>query len=201
MCMRPQRRSSRLMGQGQSKRGYKKLEMATLGGGCFWCTEAVFSAMKGVIKVEPGYSGGRLPNPTYGQVSTGTTGHTEVVQITFDPSVISFREILEVFFTMHDPTTLNRQGADMGTQYRSVVFYHDKKQKAATETLIAELNNVKTYDSPIVTQVEPFRAFYKAEAYHKNYFQRNPEQSYCRLVIAPKIAKLREHYQSKLRKM
>jgi len=180
------------MATDQSKRDCRQLETATLGGGCFWCTEAVFSKMGGVIKVEPGYSGGKLENPTYEQVSTGTTGHAEVVQIAFDPNIISFRQILEVFFKMHDPTTPNRQGADIGTQYRSVVFYHSGEQKITTEQLIEELNNAKVFDSPIVTQIEPFKAFYKAEDYHKEYFRQHPEQSYCKLVIAPKIAKLRE---------
>ena len=180
------------MATDQSKRDCRQLETATLGGGCFWCTEAVFSKMGGVIKVEPGYSGGKLENPTYEQVSTGTTGHAEVVQIAFDPNIISFRQILEVFFKMHDATTLNRQGADVGTQYRSVVFYHSREQKTTTEQLIEELDNAKVFDSPIVTQVERFKAFYKAEDYHKEYFNRHPEQSYCKLVIAPKIAKLRE---------
>ena len=180
------------MSKYRSKGDSIQLEMATLGGGCFWCTEAVFSKIKGVKNVEPGYSGGKLANPTYEQVSTGRTGHAEVVQITFDPCIISFRQILEVFFKMHDPTTPNRQGADVGTQYRSVVFYRSREQKTTTEQLIEELNNAKVLDSPIVTQVEPFKAFYKAEDYHKEYFKRHPEQSYCRLVIAPKIAKLRE---------
>jgi len=175
------------------------VEVATLGDGCFWCTEAVFSEIKGVVKVESGYSGGSLENPSYEQVSTGTTGHAEVVQITFNPSIISFREILKVFFAMHDPTTLNRQGADVGTQYRSVVFYHDRKQKATTEKLIEEVNNEQIYDAPIVTKVEPFKAFYKAEDYHKDYFKSHPEKPYCKLVIAPKIAKLRENYQDKLK--
>jgi len=181
-----------VMGQGQSKRGSRKKEFATLGGGCFWCTEAVFGEMIGVIRVEPGYSGGQLANPTYEQVSTGTTGHAEVVQITFDADVISFREILESFFAMHDPTTLNRQGSDMGTQYRSIIFYHNSEQKAISQELIGELDNAKAYDAPIVTQVKPFKAFFKAEDYHKNYFKRNPEKPYCRLIIAPKIAKFRK---------
>jgi len=176
----------------QSKRDCRQLETATLGGGCFWCTEAVFSKIEGVTRVEPGYSGGKLENPTYEQVSTGTTGHAEVVQIAFDPNIISFRQILEVFFEMHDATTLNRQGADVGTQYRSVVFYHNREQKTTAEQLIEELDNAKVFDSPIVTQVERFKAFYKAEDYHKEYFKLHPEQSYCKLVIAPKIAKLRE---------
>lgn len=175
------------------------MEVATLGGGCFWCTEAVFGELKGVVKVEPGYSGGSLANPTYEQVSAGTTGHAEVVQITFDPSIISFREILEVFFATHDPTTLNRQGADVGTQYRSVLFYHDREQKAKIEKLIEELDNEKIYGAPIVTKVEPFKIFYEAEDYHKDYFKSNPAQPYCRLVIAPKIAKLRKNYRDKLK--
>ena len=183
---------SRPMAKDQSKRDCRQLEIATLGGGCFWCTEAVFSKIKGVKNVEPGYSGGKLANPTYEQVSTGTTGHAEVVQVTFDPNITSFRGILEVFFKIHDPTTPNRQGADVGTQYRSVVFYHSREQKTTTEQLIHELNNAKVFDSPIVTQIEPFKVFYKAEDYHKEYFRQHPEQSYCKLVIAPKIAKLRE---------
>ncbi len=175
------------------------VEVATLGGGCFWCTEAVFNEIKGVVNVEPGYSGGALANPTYEQVSTGTTGHAEVVQITFHNNIISFRELLEVFFSMHDPTTLNRQGADVGTQYRSVVFYHDAKQKDTVEKFIEELNNARTYGAPIVTKVEPFKAFYKAESYHMDYFKNHIEQPYCRLIIAPKIAKLRKKYQSRLK--
>jgi peptide-methionine (S)-S-oxide reductase len=180
------------MSKHQSKGDSRQLEIATLGGGCFWCTEAVFSEIKGVKTVESGYSGGKLTNPTYEQVSTGRTGHAEVVQITFDPNIISFRQILEVFFQVHDPTTPNRQGADVGTQYRSVIFYHSREQKITTEQLIEKLNNSKVFDSPIVTQVEPFEAFYKAEDYYKEYFKRHPGQSYCKLVIAPKIAKLRE---------
>ena len=180
------------MSKEQPKGDFRQLEIATLGGGCFWCTEAVFNKIKGVKNVEPGYSGGKLATPTYEQVSTGRTGHTEVVQITFDPNTISFRQILDVFFKMHDPTTPNRQGADVGTQYRSIVFYHSREQKTTTEQLIHELNNAKVFDSPIVTQVEQFKAFYKAEHYHKEYFKRHPEQSYCKLVIAPKIAKLHE---------
>lgn len=188
------------MGQDRSKNNSGYMEVATLGGGCFWCTEAVFSEIKGVVKVEPGYSGGQLENPTYEQVSKGTTGHAEVIQITFDPNIISFKEILEVFFAVHDPTTLNRQGADVGTQYRSVIFYHSDEQKATAMELIGELNDAKILDSPIVTQVEPFKAFYKAEDYHLNYFKSHPEQPYCQLVIAPKIVKLKEHYKDKLKK-
>ncbi len=178
----------------------KKMEVATLGGGCFWCTEAVFDEIKGVEKVESGYSGGTLPHPTYEQVSRGTTGHAEVVQITFDRNVISFKEILEIFFTVHDPTTLNRQGADVGPQYRSVIFYHNNEQKTIAEQVIDGLSSAKIWDTPIVTQIEQFKAFYKAEDYHDKYFERNPEQAYCRLVITPKIAKLRKYYREKLKK-
>ncbi len=170
----------------------KKLEVATLGGGCFWCTEAIFAEIKGVVKVEPGYSGGKIRNPTYEVVSTGTTGHAEVVQITFDPSSTSFREILDVFFATHDPTTLNRQGADFGTQYRSVIFYHNDEQKTIAENVIKELDNDNVFNAKIVTQVMPFKAFYEAEDYHKDYFKRNSRDIYCKLVIAPKISKLRK---------
>ena len=176
-----------------------RLEVATLAGGCFWCTEAVFQEIKGVVTVETGYSGGSIPNPTYEQVSTGTTGHAEAVQILFDPSIISFREILEIFFATHDPATLNRQGADFGHQYRSAVFYHNDKQRANAEEVIEELTSEKIYDLPIVTEVEPFEAFYKAEDYHKDYFKKHLEQPYCRVVISPKIAKLRKKFRDKLK--
>lgn len=175
-------------------------EVATLGGGCFWCTEAVFGELEGVVEVEPGYSGGTKANPTYEEVCTGTTGHAEVVRITFDPKVITFKEILEIFFTIHDPTTLNRQGSDVGTQYRSVIFYHDDQQKTVAEQVIREISEAKVWNAPIVTQVEPFKVFYKAEDYHKDYFKRHPELAYCRVVIAPKLVKLRKLYRSKLKK-
>ena len=175
-------------------------EVATLGGGCFWCTEAIFNELKGVEKVESGYSGGTVPNPTYEQVCTGATGHAEVVQITFDPSVISFKEILQVFFTLHDPTTLNRQGGDVGTQYRSAIFHHNQEQKATAEQVIKETEASGIWNAPIVTQVEPFTAFYKAEEYHQEYFKNNRYQPYCQMVIAPKVAKLRTYYHEKLRK-
>ncbi len=175
-------------------------EVATLGGGCFWCTEAVFGELEGVVEVEPGYSGGTKANPTYEEVCTGTTGHAEVVRITFDPKVITFKEILEIFFTIHDPTTLNRQGNDVGTQYRSVIFYHDDQQKTVAEQVIREISEAKVWNAPIVTQVEPFKVFYKAEDYHKDYFKRHPELAYCRVVIAPKLVKLRKLYRSKLKK-
>jgi len=177
----------------------KRTEVATLGGGCFWCTEAVFNLVKGVDKVESGYSGGKLENPTYEQVSTGTTGHAEVVQISFNPDVISFKEILEIFFLSHNPTTLNRQGNDVGTQYRSVIFYHDDQQRATAEKMIKELTEAKAWKAPIVTQIEPFRTFYRAEEYHRNYFRHHPESSYCRFVIAPKIDKFQEHYRTRLK--
>ncbi len=177
----------------------KQSEVATLGGGCFWCTEAVFSLLEGVEKVEAGYSGGKMENPTYEEVSTGTTGHAEVVQISFNPNVISFKGILEVFFSSHDPATLNRQGNDVGTQYRSVIFYHDDQQKAIAEKVIKELTETKTWNMPIVTQIEPFKIFYNAEKYHQNYFKNHPEKSYCSIIIAPKIDKLKQHYLGKLK--
>ncbi|HYY57502.1 MAG TPA: peptide-methionine (S)-S-oxide reductase MsrA [Pyrinomonadaceae bacterium] len=175
-------------------------EVATLGGGCFWCTEAVFDDLNGVEAVESGYSGGATPNPTYAQVCTGRTGHAEVIQVTFDPRVVSFKEILEVFFTVHDPTTLNRQGADVGTQYRSVIFYHDEEQRRTAEQVIRELEAEHIWDAPVVTQLAPFETFYKAEDYHQEYFRLNGEQPYCRVVVAPKVAKFRQHYREKLKK-
>jgi peptide-methionine (S)-S-oxide reductase len=175
-------------------------EVATIGGGCFWCTEAVFSELKGVIKVESGYSGGTVVNPNYQQVCTGRTGHAEVVQITFDPKIISYKEVLEIFFTVHDPTTLNRQGADTGTQYRSIIFYHNDQQKKTAEQVIREITNAGLWDGPIVTQLEPLKAFYKAEDHHQRYFENNPAQPYCQVVIAPKVRKFREHYREKLTK-
>ncbi len=174
-------------------------QVATLGGGCFWCTEAVFDQLQGVEHVESGYSGGTAANPSYRQVCTGTTGHAEVIQITFDPQVVSYREILDVFFTVHDPTTLNRQGADVGTQYRSVIFYHDEEQKRIAEEVIAELEAKKAFHDPIVTEVVPFKAFYKAEDYHQEYFQLHGYEPYCRMVIAPKVKKFKEHYGEKLK--
>jgi peptide-methionine (S)-S-oxide reductase len=175
------------------------VDITTLGGGCFWCTEAVFRELKGVVKVESGYSGGTVANPSYEQVCTGKTGHAEVVQITFDPTKITFKELLQIFFTVHDPTTLNRQGGDVGTQYRSVIFYHNNNQKAAAEQAIKEIGAAKIWDGPIVTQVEPFKVFYKAEGYHQEYFEHNPGQQYCQIVIAPKVRKFREHYREKLK--
>jgi peptide-methionine (S)-S-oxide reductase len=174
-------------------------EVATLAGGCFWCLEAVYDELRGVEKVESGYSGGLVSNPTYRQVCTGTTGHAEVVQVTFDPEVVSFREILEVFFTIHDPTTLNRQGADVGPQYRSAVFYHDEEQRRITEEVISKLEAEGVWDDPIVTEVTPFEAFYVAEDYHQEYFQNNEYQPYCQVVIAPKVAKFRKQYLARLK--
>src|SRR5262245_17328724 len=175
-------------------------EVATLAGGCFWCLEAVYDELNGVTDVVSGYSGGQRPNPTYDQICSGATGHAEVVQITFNPAVVSFRELLEVFFTIHDPTTLNRQGADVGTQYRSAVFYHSPEQKQTAEQVIAELNKAGIWDAPIVTEVTPLKQFYPAEDYHQEYFARNPGQGYCQFVVAPKVAKFRSKYLQKLKR-
>jgi peptide-methionine (S)-S-oxide reductase len=175
-------------------------EVATLGGGCFWCLEAVFDDLRGVEHVESGYAGGHAPDPTYREVCAGTTGHAEVVRVTFDPREVSYKEILEVFFTIHDPTTLNRQGADVGTQYRSAVFYHSPEQKETAERTIAELDAAKIWDAPIVTEVVPLEKFYEAEDYHQEYFRQNPNQGYCRMVVAPKVAKFRTHFLEKLKK-
>ena len=176
-----------------------KSELATFGSGCFWCSEAVFSELQGVLKVEPGYSGGRTTGPTYEEVCTDSTGHAEVAQVTFDPAVISYRELLEVLFSTHDPTTLNRQGADVGSQYRSVIFYGDESQKAEALEMIKELNDEKVFRNPIVTEVAPLKAFYPAEDYHRDYYRRNGAQPYCQAVIAPKLAKFRSHWKAKLK--
>jgi peptide-methionine (S)-S-oxide reductase len=173
--------------------------VATLGGGCFWCLEAVFEQLRGVERVESGYAGGSVEDPSYRQVCTGATGHAEVVQVTFDPAVLSYRELLEVFFAIHDPTQRNRQGADVGTQYRTAIFYHSPEQKAAAEQLIAELNAAGVWDAPIVTEVVPCERFYAAEDYHQGYFRQNPEQPYCQAVVAPKVAKFRKQYLAKLK--
>ena len=173
-------------------------EIATLGGGCFWCLEAVFEQLHGVSKVVSGYTGGARPNPTYKQVCTGTTGHAEVVQIAFDPTVISFAELLDVFFATHDPTTLNRQGADSGTQYRSAIFYHAPAQKEQAEQKIAEWNAAARWGRPIVTEVVPLTQFYPAEDYHQSYFRQNPTQGYCQMVIAPKVVKFRKQFAQRL---
>lgn len=173
-------------------------EVATLAGGCFWCLDAVYRMLKGVSKVESGYAGGDVPSPTYKDVCSGTTGHAEVVRITFDPDTISYRDLLDVFFTIHDPTTLNRQGGDVGTQYRSAIFYHSPEQKATAEDVIAKLGESKIWDGPIVTQVAPAGDYYAAEGYHQNYYAGNKDQPYCAVVIAPKVAKARKAYLDRL---
>jgi len=178
----------------------KQSEIATLAGGCFWCLEAVYEDLKGVESVESGYTGGSVPNPTYEQVCSGNTGHAEVVRITFDPSVASYRDLLEVFFTIHDPTTLNRQGNDVGPQYRSAIFYHTPEQKSTAEDVIVQLTAQKVWDNPIVTEVTPLREYYPAEDYHQEYYRRNPGQPYCSVVIAPKVAKFRSRYLEKLKR-
>ncbi len=175
-------------------------EIATLAGGCFWCLEAVFDELNGVEKAESGYSGGHTLNPTYHQVCNGDTGHAEVVQITFDPNEVSFKELLQVFFTIHDPTTLNRQGADVGTQYRSAIFYHTPDQKAVAEEVIAELEAAKVWDDPIVTEVTQLTEYYPAEDYHRDYYLRNPNQPYCMAVVAPKVAKFRKYFLDRLKR-
>lgn len=173
-----------------------RLEIATLGGGCFWCLEAVFQQLKGVHAVESGYTGGQVRNPTYEQVCSGTTGHAEVVRVSFDPDLVGYREILEVFFTIHDPTTLNRQGNDVGTQYRSVIYFHSPEQRDIAKHVIAEMANV--WDAPIVTELSPAETYYRAEEYHQNYFWQNPLQGYCAFVVAPKVAKFRQTFAAKL---
>ncbi len=176
------------------------LQTATLAGGCFWCTEAVFDEVKGVHSVESGYAGGHLANPSYREVCTGLTGHAESVQIKFDPNVVSYRDLLNVFFAIHDPTSLNRQGADVGTQYRSAIFYHNDEQKRIAEELIKELDQQKIWDRPIVTEVAKLDKFYVAEDYHQEYFAKNPYQPYCQAVVAPKVAKFRKHHLEMLKK-
>ncbi|GAP16525.1 peptide-methionine (S)-S-oxide reductase MsrA [Levilinea saccharolytica] len=174
-------------------------QTATLGGGCFWCLEAVYDELRGVEEVVSGYAGGYSANPSYEEVCTGETGHAEVVQVRFDPAQVSYRDLLTLFFTIHDPTSLNRQGADVGTQYRSVIFYHNAEQKAQAEAVMAELSAARLWDRPLVTELAPLEAFYPAEAYHQKYFARNPYQGYCRMVIAPKVAKFRKQYQERLK--
>jgi peptide-methionine (S)-S-oxide reductase len=177
----------------------KELEKATLGGGCFWCTEAVYLELKGVVDVKPGYSGGHVKNPSYKEVCNETTGHAEVVQIIFDPAIVSYTEILEVFFVTHDPTTLNRQGNDVGTQYRSAIFYHSEQQKQTAQKVIELLTKDKVYSKPIVTEVTKFDVFYVAEDYHHNYFARNKNQPYCQFVVAPKVDKFRKVFKEKMK--
>ncbi len=176
-----------------------KTELATFGGGCFWCVEAIFDRVTGVQKVISGYSGGTVSNPTYKQITTGSTGHAEVVQIRFDPNQISYLELLEIFFKTHDPTTLNRQGPDVGTQYRSIVLYHTQEQRIQAQEVIEELNEARIWESPIVTQVVPFETFYTAENYHQEYFENNPNQGYCRMVVQPKVEKFEKIFSKKLK--
>lgn len=177
----------------------EKKELATFGGGCFWCVEAIFERVNGVHSAKSGYSGGHIRNPDYKQVTSGTSGHAEVVQIAYDPSIISFRELLEIFFKTHDPTTLNRQGADVGTQYRSIVLYHNDGQRDQASEVIEKLEEEGVWIDPIVTTVEPFEAFYSAEAYHQEYYENNPNQGYCRMVITPKVAKFEKVFKEKLK--
>ena len=180
------------MVSGTSGAGEPKLAKATLAGGCFWCTEAVYAELKGVKGVTSGYIGGAVPNPTYKDVCTGQTGHAEAIEIEYDPTVVSFQKLLEVFFATHDPTTLNRQGADVGTQYRSSIFVHDDEQKRVAQEVIMALNQARVFPSPIVTQIEPATVFYPAEDYHQDYFAKNPNQPYCQAAAAPKVAKVRK---------
>ncbi|WP_239684421.1 peptide-methionine (S)-S-oxide reductase MsrA [Sunxiuqinia dokdonensis] len=175
------------------------MEIATFGGGCFWCTEAVFKELKGVESVTSGYSGGHVINPAYREVTSGKTGHAEVIEIEFDPAVISFQELLEVFWAIHDPTTLNRQGADVGPQYRSVIFYHNEAQKEIAEKIKQKLNDEKVFDKPVVTEITPWENFYRAENYHQDYYENNPNQGYCQFVIVPKLDKFRKIFQDKLK--
>jgi peptide-methionine (S)-S-oxide reductase len=192
--------AQRLEGKKTMSEVKSNLEKATFGNGCFWCTEAVFLELKGVQKVESGYSGGQVKNPTYREVCTGETGHAEVIQITYDPKVISYEELLEVFWNTHDPTTLNKQGADEGTQYRSAVFYHNEEQKKIATEYKKQLEASKVYRNPIVTEISPLINFYKAEDYHQNYYSLNPNQGYCQYVIRPKVEKFRKQYSAKLKK-
>ena len=177
-----------------------ELETATFGGGCFWCTEAVFDEVIGVTDVVSGYTGGQLDNPTYDDICTGSTGHAEVIRVTFDPAVISYAEVLEIFFATHDPTTLNKQGADRGTQYRSAIFVHSPAQRLLAEKMIAQLNDEKIWGSPIVTEVTDAPIFYPAEDYHQEFFKRNPNQGYCMAVVSPKLSKFRQQFLSKLKR-
>jgi peptide-methionine (S)-S-oxide reductase len=175
-------------------------ELATLGGGCFWCLEAVFDELEGVERVVSGYAGGHVPQPTYEAVCSGTTGHAEVVQVTFDPRRLSYADLLRVFFSIHDPTTLNRQGPDVGTQYRSAIFYHSEEQRASAEQVIAQLEAAQLWDAPIVTEVKPLDTFYPAEEYHQRYYESNRFQPYCLFVVRPKVAKFRKEHVSRLKK-
>ncbi len=178
----------------------KQIEVTTLGAGCFWCVEAIFKRIDGVINVEPGYSGGMVKNPTYKEVCTGNTGHAEVIQVTFNPTKISFAQLLEIFFKTHDPTTINRQGADIGTQYRSIILYHSEEQRLIAEDVIRKLNGAGIWNDPIVTQVEPFIVFFKAENYHQDYYANNKKQPYCQMVITPKIEKFEKAFKEYIKK-
>lgn len=189
-----------LKGADSMSTGTNPKEVITIGGGCFWCIEAILEPLKGVESAVSGYSGGKVANPSYEAVCSGTTGHAEVVQVTFDPKVIPLHDLLQVFFTLHDPTTLNRQGADVGTQYRSVVFYRNDEQKSVTEQVIKEIAAADIWNGKIVTEISPFKEFYPAEKYHQEYYATNPNQGYCRVVIAPKVAKLRKQFLDKLKK-
>jgi peptide-methionine (S)-S-oxide reductase len=184
----------------QDSPGSSTGQVATLAGGCFWCLEAVFDELKGVESVESGYTGGKVPNPSYAQVCDGDTGHAEAVQITFDPQVVSYHDLLAVFFAIHDPTTLNRQGADVGTQYRSAVYYHDETQKMIAGQVLQEITDAQLWDAPMVTEVTAFDKFYLAEDYHQEYFSHNSFQPYCRIVIAPKVSKFRKQFVNRLKK-
>lgn len=190
----------RMNADGMREKPMEKEEVATLGGGCFWCLEAVFDEVRGVHDVESGYMGGHVPNPTYQQVCSGTTGHAEVVRVRFDPDEVTYRELLEIFFTIHDPTTLDRQGADVGPQYRSVIFHHSPRQRETAEEVIDEMEAARVWDDPIVTHVEPAGTFFPAEEYHRDYYRRNPEQPYCRVVIEPKVARLRAEFMDRLKR-
>ena len=176
-----------------------RVEVATLAGGCFWCLDGAYRDLRGVVAVESGYTGGHTVDPTYEQVCTGSTGHAEVVRITYDPNAISYRDLLEVFFSIHDPTTLNRQGADVGTQYRSAIFYHDETQRDVAEAMVAKLEADRVFDDPVVTEVSPLEVYYPGESYHQDYYRQNPRQGYCQVVVAPKLAKFRAKYASMLK--
>ena len=199
-----QNKSANAQSEIKSETGVKKqmdnLQKATFGSGCFWCTEAIFDRLNGVIEVESGYSGGKADNPTYEEVCTGTTGHAEVTQITYDPAIISFDELLEVFWKTHDPTTLNRQGNDVGTQYRSVIFYHNEEQKNLAEKYKDKLNKSGAWEKPIVTEITAYKNFFSAEKYHQDYYENNPNQGYCSFVIAPKVEKFEKVFKDKLKR-
>ncbi|SFF51079.1 peptide-methionine (S)-S-oxide reductase [Sunxiuqinia elliptica] len=186
------------LSSGSTQKG-KTMELATFGNGCFWCTEAVFKELNGVIEVTSGFSGGEIINPSYREVTTGRTGHAEVIEIEFDPAIISFQELLEVFWSTHDPTTLNRQGADVGTQYRSAVFYHNEHQRQLAEEFKQQLNEQNVFGKPVVTEISPWKNFFKAEDYHQDYYENNPNQGYCQFVIVPKLDKFRKIFKAKLK--